>query len=112
MAHSSGGAVRTYVGIYVSLLLLTTLTVLLSTQAHLGRWELPVALGIATTKTVLVGLFFMHLIHSNRLTWVIIAGGALFFMVMILFTWADYQMRNHFPGRDKEGPGPSVTMVR
>lgn len=109
MAHSSGGALRIYIGVYVSLLLLTTLTVVLSTQAHLGRWELPVALGIASAKTALVGLFFMHMIHSSRLTWVVVASGVLFLVFMLVLTWADYVTRNTIPGREHEGPGPSVT---
>ncbi|MFO0841480.1 MAG: cytochrome C oxidase subunit IV family protein [Gemmataceae bacterium] len=88
-----------YVAIYVTLLGLTALTVYIATQGHMGVWEVPIALGIAATKTVLVGLFFMHLIHSTRLTWLVIAAGLLFLVVMIGLTWADYWTRAWVPVR-------------
>ena len=37
-----------------------------------ASWNTPIALLIATIKAVLVILFFMHVIHSTRLTWVVI----------------------------------------
>ena len=37
----------------------------------------PIALLIATIKAVLVILFFMHVIHSTRLTWVVVVGAFL-----------------------------------
>src|SRR4051812_12059337 len=84
---------KTYVVIYAALIGLTLLTVFLATSAHLGAWEIPAALGIATVKTVLVGLFFMHLIYSGRLTWLVIAAGVLFLAVMLSLTLADYWTR-------------------
>jgi cytochrome c oxidase subunit 4 len=84
---------RTYVTIYLCLLGLTTLTVYLAMQAQLGAWEVPVALGIATVKTILVGLFFMHLLHAGRLMWIIIMVGVLFLVVMLGLTWTDYLTR-------------------
>lgn len=98
MAHSSG-AVRTYVVIYVSLLLLTLLTVSIALNAHLGAWEVPVALGIAATKSVLVGLFFMHLNQSGKLTWLVIAAGVLFLAIMVGLTMTDYLTRGWMPWR-------------
>jgi cytochrome c oxidase subunit 4 len=84
---------RAYLAIYVTLLLLTLSTALIAINLHLGKWEIPVALGIAGAKTVLVGLFFMHLAYSDRLVWLIVAVGVLFFIVMISFTLADYWTR-------------------
>jgi cytochrome c oxidase subunit 4 len=88
---------RLYLLIYVVLLLLTLTTYLLATTAHLGVVEVPVALGIAATKTVLVGLFFMHLIYSSRLTWLVIAAGVLFLGIMLSLTMADYLTRGWIP---------------
>ncbi|MFO0878853.1 MAG: cytochrome C oxidase subunit IV family protein [Gemmataceae bacterium] len=99
MAAHQPISVRTYVTIYVILLCLTALTVYIATQGHLGVWEIPVALGIATAKTILVGLFFMHLIHTDRLTWLVIGAGVLFLAVMIVLTGLDYWTRDWLPVR-------------
>ena len=98
MSSHSPVSVKTYVTIYVLLLLLTLLTVTLSQAAHLGAWEVPVALGIASVKTALVGVFFMHLAHAGKLTWLILAAGLLFLAVMLTLTFADYATRGMMPG--------------
>ena len=84
---------RTYVVIYLLLLSLTLTTAYIALYADVGKWEVPVALGIAGTKTLLVGLFFMHLLYANRLNWLIVAAGLLFFVIMISLTLADYWTR-------------------
>ena len=97
MASHSPVSVRTYVTVYVSLLLLTLLTVALSRAAHLDRWEVVAALGIASVKTILVGAFFMHLIYSSKLTWLILAAGVLFFAILLTLTLTDYWTRGLMP---------------
>ncbi len=87
----------TYGVVYGCLLALTALTVFIASTMKLGAWEVPVALGIATVKTLLVGLIFMHLWGSNRLTWLILGAGLLFLAVLILFTMADYWTRGWLP---------------
>jgi len=52
-----------------------------------------IALIIATTKTALVMLVFMHLRHSTKLTWVISGAGFIWLCIMITFTFADYMTR-------------------
>src|SRR5438045_1500370 len=93
---------RTYVLIYAALLLLTLTTVLIANNLHLGGAEVPVALGIATAKTLLVGIFFMHLIYSRPLTWMVIAAGLLFLALMLIGTLHDYWTRGPSwnPGRE------------
>jgi cytochrome c oxidase subunit 4 len=98
MAHKPVSP-TTYAAVYVALVGFTALTVALSAYAHLGRAEVVAALGIATVKTVLVGLFFMHLIHSGRLIWLIIAAGVLFLAVLIGLTMGDYLTRTWVPVR-------------
>jgi cytochrome c oxidase subunit 4 len=93
---------RTYLVVYATLLGLTLLTYLSSTRGHMGAWEVPVALGIATTKTVLVGLFFMHLLYASRLVWLVLATGVLFLAIMISLTLADYTTRGWIPARVPE----------
>ncbi len=96
MAHKPISPVS-YGLVYVALVCFTGLTVALSAYAHLGRWEIVAALGIATTKTVLVGLIFMHLIHSGKLTWLILAAGVLFLAIMMVGTLHDYLTRPWTP---------------
>jgi cytochrome c oxidase subunit 4 len=95
---------RTYLLVFGALILLTGTTYLLSGQ-HLGGWELPMALGIACTKTVLVGLFFMHLLYGSRLTWVVVATGVVFLGIMLVLTMSDYATRGWLPERGAPQPG-------
>ena len=62
-------------------------------QVDLGMWNTPIALIIATIKAVLVILFFMHVIHSTRLTWVVVIGAFLWLGVLFVLTFADYLTR-------------------
>ena len=61
-------AYRTYLFIWLSLLVLTVLTWLVS-YVNLGLMNVVVAMLIASLKASLVALFFMHLRHENRLVW-------------------------------------------
>ena len=88
---------RTYFFVYGALVCLTVSTYWIATQLHLGGWEIPVALGIAACKTVLVALFFMHLLNSGKLTWLILAAGVLFLGIMLTMTLADYWTRGLVP---------------
>src|SRR4051812_37363326 len=94
----------TYVLVFGALLLLTLTTYLLS-GAHLGAWEVPVALGIASVKSVLVVLFFMHLLHASRLIWLAVASAILFLGIMLVATMSDYLTR----GWIDEGAVPQAT---
>ena len=81
----------TYVIVYVALLVLLAATIV---AAHfpLGAWNVPVALGIAFAKTMLVALFFMHVHYSGKLIWVV-AGGALVWLAILLSVYHDYYTR-------------------
>jgi len=52
-----------------------------------------VALTIAVTKATLVVLYFMHVRYSTRLTWVIVAAGIFWLMIMFALTFSDYFSR-------------------
>jgi cytochrome c oxidase subunit 4 len=88
---------KTYVLVFVSLLALTGLTVGLPHLVHIGYLEIPVALGIAGVKTLLVALFFMHLLYSPRLIWLVAAGAVLFLGILVGLTMADYTTRGLLP---------------
>ena len=90
-----------YFAIFGALMVLTAVTVLAAT-VDFGNEVIntSIALAIAVTKAVLVILFFMHVRHSSRLTWVVIAGGFLWLFIMIALTMSDYLTRgwSELPG--------------
>jgi cytochrome c oxidase subunit 4 len=82
----------TYLLVFGALAIGTLLTWFAST-VDLGWANTPIALVIATTKAVLVILFFMHVIHSTRLTWVVVIGSFLWLGVLFVLTFTDYLTR-------------------
>jgi cytochrome c oxidase subunit 4 len=81
-----------YFTVFLALAAGTLLTWWVST-IEMGMWNTPIALVIATIKAVLVILFFMHVIHSTRLTWVVIVASFLWLAVLFVLTFADYLTR-------------------
>src|SRR5437660_11892665 len=82
----------TYFFVFAALAAGTLLTWYAST-INLGWANTPIALLIATIKAVLVILFFMHVIHSTRLTWVVIIAAFLWLGVLFVLTFSDYLTR-------------------
>src|SRR5262249_27890646 len=68
---------KTYLRIFAALIGLTALTVLFSRVPVSEAWHTLIGLTIAVAKATLVILFFMHLIYSARLTWVVALSGLL-----------------------------------
>jgi cytochrome c oxidase subunit 4 len=83
---------RTYFLIFLALIVLTVLTVALS-FFELGPWHLVVGMAIGVVKAALVILFFMHVLHSSRLTWIVIAAGFFWLALLIGGTIMDYLTR-------------------
>jgi cytochrome c oxidase subunit 4 len=83
----------TYFLIFAALLLLTGATVLVA-ELPLGGWHTVLALAIAAVKALLVVLFFMHLLHSARLTWIVAAAGVFWLGIMFTITLSDYLTRH------------------
>jgi len=81
-----------YLVILFALLLGTALTVWAS-YVDLGLWNPVIALAIATTKAVLVVLYFMHVKYSTKLTKLTIFAGIFMFLTLITMTLADYISR-------------------
>jgi cytochrome c oxidase subunit 4 len=83
-------------GVYLVILFLllvgTALTVWAS-YVDLGFWNPIIALAIATSKAVLVVLFFMHVWYSTKLTKLTIIAGIFMFLVLISMTLTDYISR-------------------
>ena len=82
-----------YFLVFAALMMLTMLTVSAS-RVDLGWLNTPIALGIAVIKATLVILFFMHVIHSPRLTWVVVISSFLWLAVLFVLTLADYLTRS------------------
>jgi cytochrome c oxidase subunit 4 len=86
-----------YYAVFAALIVGTALTVAVA-FLDLGAMNNVLMLGIAMTKALLVILFFMHVRWSTRLTWVVVASG--FFWLLILFgiTMTDYLTRGWVEG--------------
>jgi len=81
-----------YLGVFLALLVFTTLTVVAS-YIEMGIFNPIVALGIAVIKAVLVVLFFMHVKYSTKLTKLTVIAGLFTFLTLISMTMADYISR-------------------
>ncbi|MBS2037992.1 cytochrome C oxidase subunit IV family protein [bacterium] len=82
----------TYWLIWAVLMALLGLTVLINHWA-LGVWGTVLALLVASTKALLVALFYMHLRHSSGLIRLASGAALLWVAVMFLLSWADFLSR-------------------
>lgn len=92
-----------YVLVWVVLLVLTGLT-WFTGQMHLPTWGLYIALLIATTKAVLVVLFFMHLYEQKGVNRVTFAATLVFVIIMLLGVMGDIGFRLPTLLPQREGP--------
>ena len=75
--------VRIYITVFVTLMVLTIVTVAIS-RFHLPvRIAVAVALLVATVKGSLVACYFMHLISEKKLIYAVLALTAVFFAVLL-----------------------------
>ena len=81
-----------YVVIWLILCLLTGITVWTG-RMHLGTWALPLALAIATTKSLLVLIFFMHLKEDKGVNRMVVAVAVVFVLLLIGLTLGDVATR-------------------
>ncbi|MEZ6017950.1 MAG: cytochrome C oxidase subunit IV family protein [Planctomycetota bacterium] len=75
-------------GTWAALMSLTGLTVF-SAQYHLGAFDVPIAMTIATIKGLLVMLIFMHLAWDKGFHSVLIFGSLLFVWLFVGFLLID-----------------------
>ena len=88
--------VRTYVVVALVLLALTGLTTVVA-YLPLGPWHTAVALGIAATKAVLIGLYFMHLRFSPSMTRLAALAGLFWLTILLTGTLDDVVTRGWLP---------------
>src|ERR1044072_5207035 len=93
-----------YYTVFAALIVGTGLTVLVA-FFDLGVFHNILMLSIACAKALLVILFFMPVRWSTRLTWLVVASG--FFWLIILFgiTMTDYLTRGMVPGTPRQRAG-------
>jgi cytochrome c oxidase subunit 4 len=82
-----------YLTVFGALMVLTAITVVVA-QFDFGLLNTPIALGIASVKAALVILYFMHVRHSSKLTWVVIIASFAMVAVLFVLTFADYLSRS------------------
>ena len=87
---------RVYFVIFFALMILTATTVWVA-FFDLGALNDAVALGIASTKAMLVILYFMHVRYSSRLTWIFASVGFFFLIILLAFTMSDVLTRDWIP---------------
>ena len=83
---------KTYAIIFITLLTFTGITVA-AAFVNLGILNPIVALAIASTKAVIVILFFMHVYYQSKLVKMTVAAGFFTFLILITMTLTDYISR-------------------
>ena len=86
-----------YYTIFLALMVGTGLTVAVA-FVDLGALNNVVMLTIACVKALLVILFFMHVRWSSRLTWVVVASGFFWLLILFTVTMSDFLTRGWIQG--------------
>jgi cytochrome c oxidase subunit 4 len=84
---------RTYYRVFAALIALTLVTVAVS-FVELGAWHTTVGVLIGVVKATLVGLFFMHLLHSSKASWLAVLAGLFWLAILMVLTLSDYLTRH------------------
>ena len=91
--HAKSSPLKSYFGVWIALLVGTYLTYAVA-KLDLGPYNAAVALIIATTKALLVALFFMHLKGaSEKLLKVVVISTLFFLFILMALSMADYGTR-------------------
>ncbi len=81
-----------YAIVFGTLLVFTGITVV-AANINLGVFNPVIALAIASTKAVIVILFFMHVKYQSNLIKMTVGAGFFTFLVLITMTLSDYISR-------------------
>lgn len=92
--HAHEPSLPAYLAVFTVLMVLTGLTVAAVYAPMPEAWHTPVAFAIAAAKATLVLLFFMHLLYSPRLNWLVAFGSLVWLVIMLVLTFADYATRS------------------
>jgi cytochrome c oxidase subunit 4 len=86
-----------YYAVFAALIVGTGLTVA-AAFVDMGAMNNVVMLTIACVKATLVVLFFMHVRWGTRLTWVVVASGFFWLLILFSLTMTDYISRGWVEG--------------
>lgn len=89
-------SLTTYYKVFAALMILALATTGIA-FLDLGAFNTVVAMAIATVKTILVVLFFMHVRYQGRLTAVFAVAGFCWLLILLLLTASDYFTRGWLP---------------
>lgn len=93
MSEHAKSPTKTYFFVWIALLVGTYLTYKIA-FLDLGPFNAAVALIIATTKALLVALFFMHLKGAHeRLLKLVVISTIFFLFILLVLSMADYGTR-------------------
>lgn len=92
LTHGHVTPLKVYIGIFLTLMVLTVVTVLVA-YVNVGAFNKVVALSIASFKATLVVLFFMHVKYASRLTQLFVVSGMFFLAILLGLTMVDYGSR-------------------
>ena len=86
-----------YYAVFAALIVGTLLTYA-AARVDMGPLNNIVMLGIALAKALLVILFFMHVRWGTRLTWLVVASGFFWLLIMFSITMTDFLTRGWIAG--------------
>jgi len=85
---------KIYFAIFAALMAGTGITIWAAFQ-NFGKFNIVIALAIATIKATLVVLYFMHARYSPKRTQLVIVCSVFWLAIMLALTLADYDTRPH-----------------
>jgi cytochrome c oxidase subunit IV len=105
-SHNTGPAhehilpVKTYLKVYVALMILLIATVG-AAFINIEPFNFALTMIIAVAKAVMILLIFMHVRYGNRLVWVFSTAAFLWLAILIWFSLNDYFTRGllNIPGK-------------
>jgi cytochrome c oxidase subunit 4 len=86
-----------YYAVFAALIVGTLLTYA-AARVDMGPLNNIVMLAIALAKALLVILFFMHVRWGTRLTWLVVASGFFWLLIMFSVTMTDFLTRGWIAG--------------
>lgn len=92
----TGPSWKSYLFTYLGLLALLLVNTLIA-FVNLGWFSTVIAIGLATVMACLVAGILMHGFFEARLVQIIIAGGVIWFLIMMSLTMNDYFTRGWLP---------------
>jgi cytochrome c oxidase subunit IV len=89
-------SIKTYTFTWLSLLALTLITTMIG-FVDLGTFTMVIAVAIAALKAGIIAAIFMHALLEAKLVKVVIAGGVVWFLILVTLTMSDYVTRGWIP---------------